>query len=102
MDSKEKEAIWPGPEGLIPALPKDVSSASWHTRRYLDEILIGYEFYKCKFYQNPMTEQECRDEEEQLKAIPGISPAIIGFVCSSGFDFKPDRYRMITGEDLFR
>ena len=61
----------------------------------------GYEFYECKFYQNPMTEQECRDEEEQLKEIPCKSPAIIGFVCSSGFDFKSDRYSMITGEDLF-
>ncbi|MGN0242076.1 MAG: alpha-hydroxy-acid oxidizing protein [Candidatus Weimeria sp.] len=36
----EKEAQWPGPEGLIPALPKDASNASWHTRKYLDEILI--------------------------------------------------------------
>lgn len=40
MDNKEKEAVWPGPEGLIPALPKDASNASWHTRRYFDEILI--------------------------------------------------------------
>ena len=39
-EGKEKEAVWPGPEGLIPALPKDASNASWHTRRYLDEILI--------------------------------------------------------------
>lgn len=36
----EKEANWPGPEGLIPALPKAASNASWHTRRFLDEILI--------------------------------------------------------------
>ena len=36
----EKEANWPGPEGLIPALPKDASNASWHTRQFLDEILI--------------------------------------------------------------
>ena len=36
----EREANWPGPEGLIPALPKDASNASWHTRRFLDEILI--------------------------------------------------------------
>ncbi len=36
----EKEANWPGPEGLIPALPKDASNASWHTRHFLDEILI--------------------------------------------------------------
>lgn len=35
-----REANWPGPEGLIPALPKDASNASWHTRRFLDEILI--------------------------------------------------------------
>lgn len=36
----EKEAKWPGPEGLIPALPKAASNASWHTRRFLDEIFI--------------------------------------------------------------
>lgn len=36
----EKEAHWPGPEGLIPALPRDASNASWHTRKFLDEILI--------------------------------------------------------------
>jgi len=36
----EKEAKWPGPEGLIPVLPKAASNASWHTRRFLDEILI--------------------------------------------------------------
>lgn len=36
----EKEAQWPGPEGLIPALPKNASNASWHTRHFLDEILI--------------------------------------------------------------
>lgn len=62
----------------------------------------GYEFYECKFYQNPMTEQECNEEAAQIKEIPGISPAITGFVCSDGFDFKSDRYRMITGDDLFR
>ena len=36
----EREANWPGPEGLIPALPKDASNASRHTRKFLDEILI--------------------------------------------------------------
>lgn len=36
----EKEANWPGPEGLIPALDKDAANASLHTRRFLDEILI--------------------------------------------------------------
>ncbi len=36
----EKEATWPGPEGMIPALPKDASNASFITRRYLDEIWI--------------------------------------------------------------
>ena len=40
VESMEKEANWPGPEGLIPALPGDASNASWHTRRFLDEILI--------------------------------------------------------------
>lgn len=40
MSQNAKEAVWPGPEGLIPALPKDPSNAAWHTRRYLDEILI--------------------------------------------------------------
>ncbi|MDD7326851.1 MAG: hypothetical protein PUG68_03480 [Lachnospiraceae bacterium] len=36
----EKEATWPGPEGMIPALPRDASNASFITRRYLDEIWI--------------------------------------------------------------
>lgn len=36
----EKEANWPGPEGLIPALEKNAANASLHTRRFLDEILI--------------------------------------------------------------
>lgn len=36
----EKEAIWPGPEGMIPALPKNAGNAAWHTRHFLDEILI--------------------------------------------------------------
>ena len=40
MEKVEKEAIWPGPEGMIPSLPKDASNASWHTRHFLDEILI--------------------------------------------------------------
>ena len=33
----EKEANWPGPEGLIPALEKNAANASLHTRRFLDE-----------------------------------------------------------------
>lgn len=40
MEKVEKKAIWPGPEGMIPSLPKDASNASWHTRHFLDEILI--------------------------------------------------------------
>ena len=48
-----------------------------------------------------MTEQECRNEQKQMEAIPCIKPSATGFVCSAGFDFMTDRYRLISGEDLF-
>ena len=57
-------------------------------------------FLWVQFYQNPMTEQECRNEQKQMEAIPCIKPAAPGFVCSAGFDFMTDRYRLISGEDL--
>lgn len=61
----------------------------------------GYEFYECKFYHHPMTEQECREEQKQMEAIPDVMPAVTGFVCSAGFDFNDDKYRLISGDELF-
>lgn len=61
----------------------------------------GYEFYECKFYKNPMTEQECIKEEKQLEEIPGVAVSVTGFVCPAGFDFSSDRYRLINGDELF-
>lgn len=61
----------------------------------------GYDFYECKFYQSPMKLSECEAEEKQILSIPNITCHDIGFVCSSGFDFHDDRYKLISGEDLF-
>ena len=48
-----------------------------------------------------MTDQECIKEEKQLEEIPGVAPTVTGFVCSAGFDFGSDRYRLINGDELF-
>ena len=62
----------------------------------------GYAFYEAKFFKNPMTEHQCKKEEEQIKQIPEITPKRVGFVCSAGFDFSGKKYDLISGEDLYR
>ena len=59
------------------------------------------DFFECKRFDRPMTLAECRTEEEQVRAIPGVSIGNIGFVCTGGFDFESDKYRLITGDDLY-
>lgn len=34
--NEEKEAIWPGSEGMIPSLPRNAANASWHTTTSYD------------------------------------------------------------------
>lgn len=62
----------------------------------------GYDFYECKFYTKPMSLGECRKEEAQVRAIPGLDCDSIGFVCTASFDFADSDYQLIDGEDLYR
>ena len=59
------------------------------------------DFYECKYRLTPMSEGECRGEEEQVRAIPEVEVGEIGFVCTGGFDFESDRYQLIGGSDLY-
>ena len=59
------------------------------------------DFYECKYRQHPMSEGECRAEEEQVRAIPEAEVGKIGFVCTGGFDFESDRYRLVSGDNLY-
>lgn len=65
------------------------------------ETKDGYELYECKFFRGPMEAQACEQEEAQMRSIPGVEPAKVGFVCSAGFDFSDKQYTLITGEDLY-
>ena len=63
----------------------------------------NYDFYECKFYDRPMTLQECQQEEKQVRSILEIAVSKIGFVCTGGFAFEEDSdYVLIDGEGLFR
>jgi len=61
----------------------------------------SYDLYECKYYEKPMEKGECLKEAEQVKAIAGMPIGNIGFVCVSGFNFKSDEWKLITGKDMF-
>lgn len=61
----------------------------------------GFDFYKCRYYQDPMTEAECRKEARQIYEVPGAVVRKIGFICSAGFDFESDEYDLISGDKLY-
>ena len=60
-----------------------------------------YDFYECKYFDRKMSIQECKAEEIQLNAIKGIDVAGIGFICSEGFSFESNDYKLIGGKDLY-
>ena len=61
-----------------------------------------YDFYECKYFDRPMTIDECRQEKEQLDSIKGITVSGVGFVCTGGFDFaNADDFEMIDGATLY-
>ena len=62
----------------------------------------GYDFYECKYYEKPMSKDECEEEALKVKDIIGIPIRKIGFVCSGGFKSSSNKYEFITGEDLFK
>ena len=61
-----------------------------------------YDFYECKYYDHPMTREECDLEKQQLDGIKGINVSKAGFICSSGFAFKDSKeFTLISGNDLY-
>lgn len=61
-----------------------------------------YDFYECKYFNRPMSLEECRKEQEQLQNIRGISVSKIGFVCTGGFSFDDTgEYHLVSGMELF-
>ena len=61
-----------------------------------------YDFYECKYYDRPMTLEECDKEKDQLEKIQGIEVSGIGFVCSGGFSFDDEnRFDLIDGAKLY-
>ncbi len=62
-----------------------------------------YDFYECKYFDRPMTLEECEQEREQLKRMHGIEVSGIGFICAGGFDFeKKSDYILIDGKELYQ
>ncbi|MCR5189399.1 MAG: hypothetical protein K6C97_10720, partial [Treponema sp.] len=61
----------------------------------------GYVFFEAKFYDKPMTLDECKKEEAQIIELTDIFCKKIGFVSSSGFDFKEPKYTLIDGQQLY-
>ena len=62
-----------------------------------------YDFYECKYFDRPMTLEECDQEREQLEHIRGIEKNAIGFVCSGGFAFEnKSDYILIDGKSLYQ
>lgn len=62
----------------------------------------GYDFYEVKFYEKPMSLSDCENEEKQIREICDIYCKKIGFICSSGFNFKDSRYNLITGNEIYK
>ena len=61
-----------------------------------------YDFYECKYFNRPMTLEECRQEKEQLDSIKGIDVSGVGFICTGGFSFEgADGFTLIDGDGLY-
>ena len=61
-----------------------------------------YDFYECKYFDRPMTLEECRQEKEQLDSIKGITVSGMGFVCTGGFAFEgAEGFTLIDGKALY-
>ena len=61
-----------------------------------------FDFYECKYYDRPMTIEECCEEKAQLDNIKGICVSSAGFVCTGGFAFdNSDDFNLIDGKALY-
>lgn len=62
-----------------------------------------YDFYECKYFNRPMTLEECEQERAQLKHTQGIEVSGIGFVCTGGFDFEDTHgFILVDGNCLYQ
>lgn len=62
----------------------------------------GYTFFECKFYNRPLTLNECKREEQQVRESPLNEINKIGFISLNGFDFSSKKYILVSGEGMFK
>ena len=61
-----------------------------------------YDFYECKYFDRPMTLEECRQEKKQLDNIKGINVSGVGFICTGGFAFEGEEdFELIDEKTLY-
>ena len=61
-----------------------------------------FDFYECKYYNQPMSREECEAEKQQLERIKGIKVSKIGFVCTGGFAMEdPTDFILLSGKNLY-
>ena len=61
----------------------------------------SYDVYECKYYERPMSKKECLKEIEQVRVIPNLPIANVGFVAVNGFDFESDEWDLISGTQIY-
>ncbi|MBQ0071851.1 MAG: hypothetical protein KBS81_08385, partial [Spirochaetales bacterium] len=61
----------------------------------------GYEIYEVKYFSKAMTEKECREEQEQVNSIPGLTIRKLGFASVNGFTFSSGQWNLLEGKDLY-
>jgi hypothetical protein len=60
-----------------------------------------HSIYEVKYYKNPMTLKEQKEETLQIKQIKGLVVDEVGFVCSSGFKEKLPETKYLDLKDIF-
>ena len=61
----------------------------------------GFELYVVNFRKKPMTLIECQTAEKQIKDFLPESFSKINFICSAGFAFEDQGYRLLSAKDLY-
>ena len=65
------------------------------------ETINGYEIYKAKYYEKPITCDLVKEELEKALKIEGISLNDFGIVSASGFENVEFPIKTISGTDLY-
>ena len=62
-----------------------------------------FDFYECKYFDRPMTPEECEDERRQLQRVKGAEVSRVGFICTGGFEFEDTQgFILVDGEQLYQ